>query len=363
LRLGSTALTESTGMGARARLFLIAFAAIAFAAISHPSSGAGAVYPGEMASDATLLEESAVEPEAAASEEPAAEPAPEAEVVASEEPAATTAPEAEVVASEEPAATTAPEAEVVASEEPVSPPAPEAESVASEEPVTAPAPQAESAADEGLAAEVAAAPAELVLEGPPAEIAAAAPSEELAAEATPAEAAVAEPTVDAPVATLPVALEAAVPEVPELATPVAEPEQSVVIQSSSERDSVPPISGELRAVLLADAPTGLTRIAEVSSAGTTTRTTSGRPARGSVERPAAEVGWPLQIPSPSAPPVPSRLGFTFNGQAPTGGSFRADLALAVSAFVFAFSLMARVARPASSRLLEAALVTRVPQPG
>jgi len=159
------------------------------------------------------------------------------------------------------------------------------------------------------------------------------------------------------------ALEAAVLEEPELATPVAEPEQSVVIQTSSELESLPPISGELRAVLLADAPTKLTRIADVSSAGTTTRTASGRPDRGSVERPASEVNWPLQIPSPSAPPVPSRLGFTFNGQAPTGGSFRADLALAVSAFVFAFSLMARVARPASSRLLEAALVTRVPQPG
>jgi len=180
---------------------------------------------------------------------------------------------------------------------------------------------------------------------------------------TPAEETVAEPTVDAAVETLPVALEAAVLEEPELATPVAEPEQSVVIQTSSELESLPPISVELRAVLLADAPTKLTRIADVSSAGTTTRTASGRPDRGSVERPASEVNWPLQIPSPSAPPVPSRLGFTFNGQAPTGGSFRADLALAVSAFVFAFSLMARVARPASSRLLEAALVTRVPQPG
>ena len=344
-------MTESTGMGARARLFLIAFATIAIAAIGHPSIGAGATYPGEVAPDATLLEESAVELEAAASEAPVAETATEAEVVASEEPVADPATEAEVVGSEESAAATVPEAE----------------SAASEEPVTAPAPQAESAADElaaeALAAEVVAVPAEPVLEGPPAEIAAAAPSEELAAEAPPAEEAVAEPTVDAPVATLPVALEAAVPEVPELATPVAEPEQSVVIQSSSERESVPPISGELRAVLLADAPTSLTRIAEVSSAGATTRTASGRPARGSVERPAAEVGWPLQLPSPSAPPVPSRLGFTFNGQAPTGGSFRADLALAVSAFVFAFSLMARVARPASSRLLEAAFVTRVPQPG
>jgi hypothetical protein len=251
----------------------------------------------------------------------------------------------------------------------VEPVSAETESAASEEPVVEPvSAETESAADEvaaeGLAADPEAAPAEPVLEGPPAEVAAAAvPGEEPAAEVTPAEEVVAEPTVDAPVEALPVALEAAVPEESELATPVAEPEQSVVIQTASELESLPPISGELRAVLLADAPTSLTRIAEVSSAGTTTRTASGRPARGSDERPASEVGWPLQIPSPSAPPVPSRLGFTFNGQAPTGGSFRADLALAVSAFVFAFSLMARVARPASSRLFDAALVTRVPQPG
>ena len=321
LRLGSTAMTESTGMGARARLFLIAFATIAIAAIGHPSIGAGAVYPGEIASDdATLLEEQTVESEATATEEPVPEPAPV-----------------------------------------------ETESAATEETVAAPAPESVSAVDElaaeGLAADPEAAPAEPVLEGPPAEVAAAVPAEEPAAEVTPAEETVAEPTVGAAVETFPVALEAAVLEEPELATPVAEPEQSVVIQTSSELESLPPISGELRAVLLADAPTKLTRIADVSSAGTTTRTASGRPDRGSVERPASEVGWPLQIPSPSAPPVPSRLGFTFNGQAPTGGSFRADLALAVSAFVFAFSLMARVARPASSRLLEAALVTRVPQPG
>jgi len=338
LRLGSTAMTESTGMGARARLFLIAFATIAIAAIGHPSIGAGAVYPGEIASDdATLLEEQTVESEATATEEPVAEPAPV-------------------------------ETESAATEEPVAEPVPvETESAATEETVAAPAPESVSAVDElaaeGLAADPEAAPAEPVLEGPPAEVAAAVPAEEPAAEVTPAEETVAEPTVDAAVETLPVALEAALLEEPELATPVAEPEQSVVIQTSSELESLPPISGELRAVLLADAPTKLTRIADVSSAGTTTRTASGRPDRGSVERPASEVNWPLQIPSPSAPPVPSRLGFTFNGQAPTGGSFRADLALAVSAFVFAFSLMARVARPASSRLLEAALVTRVPQPG
>jgi hypothetical protein len=331
-------MTESTGMGARARLFLIAFATIAIAAIGHPSIGAGAIYPGEVASDdATLLEEQTVESEATATEEPVAEPAPV-------------------------------ETESAATEEPVAEPVPvETESAATEETVAAPAPESVSAVDElaaeGLAADPEAAPAEPVLEGPPAEVAAAVPAEEPAAEVTPAEETVAEPTVDAAVETLPVALEAAVLEEPELATPVAEPEQSVVIQTSSELESLPPISVELRAVLLADAPTKLTRIADVSSAGTTTRTASGRPDRGSVERPASEVGWPLQIPSPSAPPVPSRLGFTFNGQAPTGGSFRADLALAVSAFVFAFSLMARVARPASSRLLEAALVTRVPQPG
>jgi ribonuclease E len=338
LRLGSTAMTESTGMGARARLFLIAFAAIALAAIGHPSIGAGAIYPGEIASDdATLLEEQTVESEATAIEEPVAEPVPV-------------------------------ETESAATEETVAEPVTETESAATEDPVAAPAPETESAADElaaeGLAADPEAAPAEPVLEGPPAEVAAAAvPGEEPAAEVTPAEEAVVEPTVDAPVEALPVALEAAVPEESELATPVAEPEESVVIQTASELESLPPISGELRAVLLADAPTSLTRIAEVSSAGTTTRTASGRPARGSDERPASEVGWPLQIPSPSAPPVPSRLGFTFNGQAPTGGSFRADLALAVSAFVFAFSLMARVARPARSRLFDAALVTRVPQPG
>jgi hypothetical protein len=335
------AMTESTGMGARARLFLIAFAAIVIAAIGHPSIGAGAIYPGEIASDATPLEEPAVEP--------VVEPAPESVSVASDE---------AVVES-------APEPVSAASEEPVAAPAPEPESAASEEPLAAP--EAESAADElaaeGPAADPEAAPAEPVLEGPPAEIAAAVPAEQPAAEVTPAEETVAEPTVDTPVETLPVALEVAMLEEPGLTTPVAEPEQSVVIQTSSELESLPPISGELRAVLLADAPTSLTRIAEVSSAGTTTRTASGRPDRESAERPASEIGWPMQIPSPSAPPVPSRLGFTFNGQAPTGGSFRADLALAVGAFVFAFSLMARVARPASSRLLEAALVTRVPQPG
>ncbi len=345
------AMTESTGMGARARLFLIAFAAIAIAAIGHPSIGAGAIYPGETGTDATPLEEPAVESESAATEETVVEPATETESAATEETVA------------EPA----PVPESAASEEPVAEPAPVPESAASEEPVAAPAPDTESAADElvaeGPAADPEAAPAEPVLEGPPAEIAAAVPAEEPAAEVTPAEETVAEPTVETPVETLPVALEVAVLEEPGLTTPVAEPEQSVVIQTSSELESLPPISGELRAVLLADAPTSLTRIAEVSSAGTTTRTASGRPDRESAERPASEIGWPMQIPSPSAPPVPSRLGFTFNGQAPTGGSFRADLALAVGAFIFAFSLMARVARPASSRLLEAALVTRVPQPG
>jgi hypothetical protein len=328
--LGSTAMTESTGMGARARLFLIAFAAITIAAISHPSLGAGAIYPGENASGTTSVEAPAVEP--------ASEPAPVAESTATEAPAV----------------------------EPASEPAPVDEGTASEESVAAPTPVAESAADElaaeGLAAEADPAPAEPVLEGPPAEAAAAAPGEEPAA-VTPVEEVVAEPTGDAPVATLPVALEAAAPEEPELATPAAEPEQSVVIQTSSELESLPPISGELRTVLLTDGPMTLTRLADVSSVGTTRRTASDRPARGPVDRTASEVGWPPQIPSPSAPPVPSRLALTFSGQAASGGSFRADLALALSAFVFAFSLMARVASPVNSRLHEAALVTRVPQPG
>jgi hypothetical protein len=336
-------MTESTGIGARTRLFLIAFAAITIAAISHPSLGAGAIYPGEMEPGTTLLEDPAVEPVSGA------------------------APETESTASEEPVSGAAPETESAASEEPAAAPAPAAESAASEEPAAAPAPAVESAADglaaEGLAAEADPAPAEPVPEGPPAEVTAAAPGDESAAEVTPAQEVVAEPTGDAPVATLPVVLEAAVPEQPELATPVAEPGQSVVIQTSSEPESLPPISGELRAVLLTDAPATLTRLADVSSVGTTRRTASDRPARGPVERPASEVGWPLQIPSPSAPPVPSRLALTFSGQAASGGSFRADLALALSAFAFAFSLMARVARPVNSRLLEAALVTRVPQPG
>ena len=106
MRLGSTAMTESTGMGARARLFLIAFATIAIAAIGHPSVGAGAIYPGEMATAATPLEEPAVEAEATATEEPVAEPVPvETESAATEGPVAEPVPvETVSAASEGPAA-------------------------------------------------------------------------------------------------------------------------------------------------------------------------------------------------------------------------------------------------------------------
>jgi hypothetical protein len=307
----------------RAGLFLIAFAALAIAAIGHPSLGAGAIYPGEMAP----LEEGGDVSTSVPATSPAEEPS-STDLLVSDDPVE--APTAEL-----PVESPAPEPPV---ESPIaeSPPA---------EPPTAEPPPLEIATTESPPLETPTAESVDTGEVPP-----------LVTEG------LKDPAGGAPVATLPAAPEAAVQEEPELA-PVAEPGLSVVIRTSSEGESLRPITGELRAVLLVDAPTTLTRLADVSSVGTTTRTASGRPARGSVERPSSEVGWLLQIPSPSAPPVPSRLDFTFNEQAPTGGSFRADLALALSVVVFAFSLMARVARPVNSRLLEAALVTRVPQPG
>jgi len=318
-------MTESTGMRARARLFLIAFAAIAIAAISHPSLGAGATYSSELAPGTTPLVE-------VSSSAPATGPA--------EEPSSTG-----LVVSDDPVEAPTPEPPA---EPPIAEP-PLAEPPTAEPPPVAP-PNAE------------APPLEIpTTESPPLETPTAEPVD--TGEVPPlVTEGLEDPAVGAPVATLPTTPEAAVQEEPELA-PVAEPGRSVVIQTSSERESLRPITGELRAVLLADAPSSLARLADVSSVGTTTRTASGRPARGPVERPASEVRWPLQIPPPSEPPVPNRVAFTFNGQAPTGGSFRADLALALSAFAFAFSLMARVARPVSSRLHEAALVARVPQPG
>ncbi|MGI8606803.1 MAG: hypothetical protein ACR2L0_06585 [Gaiellaceae bacterium] len=171
-----------------------------------------------------------------------------------------------------------------------------------------------------------------------------------------------DPTIGAAVATPPITLEATVIEEPEL-TPVAEVGQSVVIQTSTDRESLRPITSELRAVFLADASSSLARLADVSSVGTTTRTASGRSASGPVERPAPEVRWPLHVPPPSEAPAPSRVAVTFSGQAPGGSSFWTDLALALTAAAFVFSLMARVARPVSSRFHEAALVARTPQPG
>jgi hypothetical protein len=170
-----------------------------------------------------------------------------------------------------------------------------------------------------------------------------------------------DPALGAPVA-LPTTPEAAVPEEPELA-PVVKEAQSVVIQSSSQAEAGRPLTHELRAILIADAPSRLTTLADVSSAGTTGRTASGGPARKSVERPESEVSWPLQIPSPPTPPVSSPLSATFSGPGPTGSGILTDLALAMSAVILAFSLMARVARPVSSRLHGAALFARVPRPG
>jgi hypothetical protein len=295
-------------MGARARLFLLAFLAIAIAAISHPSLGAGATYSSD---PAPVVSEAPAE---APTAEPPAEP-PVAEPLPVESPVA------------EPPPTEPP---VV--EPPVADPPPTEPPVA--EPPTAGPPPSETPAPEPVDTG----------EAPP-------PMPEGL-----------DPAVGAPVETPPTTPDAPVLEEPE-SSPIAKPGQSVVIQTPSEGESVRPIPGELRAVLLADAPSSLSRLADVSSVGTTARTASGRPARGPVERPISEVRWPLEFPSPDAPPVPSRLAFTFNGQAASGSSFRADLALALSAVALGFSLMARVARPVSSRFHEAALVTRVPQPG
>lgn len=329
MALGVAAMTESTGMGARARLFLAAFVAIAIIAISHPSLGTGATYSSEPALGSTAL----VDTGDVLSSAPATSP--------TEEPSSS-----DLVVSDDPAAPTA--------EPPVESPAPEPSSglPIAEPPTAEPPPVAPPIAE--------APPLEIpTTEQPPLETPTAEPVD--TGEVPPL---VTEGLEDpaAPVATLPTTPEVAVQEEPELA-PVTEDGQSVVIQTSSEAESLGPIPSELRAVLLADASSKLTRIADVSSVGTTTRTASGRPARGPVERPVSEVRWPQQIPSPSAPPVPSRLAITLSGQAASGSGFRADLALALSAIALAFSLMARVARPVSSRLHEAALVARVPQPG
>jgi hypothetical protein len=295
----------------RASIFLIVFAAIAIAAISHPALGAGAIYPGEMGPA----------PEAPTAEPPVDSPAPEPLVES---------PTAEPPPVEDPTAESPPAEPPTAEPPPAEPPTVEPPlEIQTTEPPPAEAPPAEPVATGEVPPPV---------------------TEGLEA-----------PAGGASVATLPAIPEAPVQEEPEL-VPVAEPVLSVVIQTSGE-GSLRPIKGELRAVLLVDAPTTLTRLADVSSVGTTTRTASSRPARGPVERTASEVGWPLQIPAPSAPPVPSHLALTFSGHAASGGSFRADLALALSALAIVFSLMAQVARPVNSRLDEAALVTRVPQPG
>jgi hypothetical protein len=304
----------------RASLFLIVFAAIAIAAISHPSLGAGAIYPGEI------------------------EPAPEAPTAGP--PVESPVPEPPV---ESPVAEPPPAEDATAESPPAEPPT--AEPPPAEPPTAEPPPAEPSTVEPPLEIQTTEPPPP---EAPPAEPVATGEVPPPVTEGLEA------PAGGAPVATLPAT--PPVPEEPE-PVPVAEPGRSVVIQTSSEGESLPPITGELRAVLLVDAPTTLTRLADVSSAGTTRRTASGRPAPGPVERPASEVGWPLQIPAPSAPPVPSRLALTFSGQAASGGSFRADLALALSALALVFSLMAQVARPVNSRLHEAVLATRVPQPG
>jgi hypothetical protein len=317
-------MTESTGMGARARLFLAAFVAIAIIAISHPALGMGATYSSEPALASTALVDTGDVLSSAPATSPAEEPS-SSGVVVSDDPAEAPTPGPAV---ESPA------------------PGPSA-SLPVAEPLTAEPPIAE------------APPLEIpTTEQPPLETPTAEPVD--TGEVPPLVTGVEDPA--APVATLPITAEAAVQEEPEIA-PVSEAGQSVVIQTSSEAESLRPIPRELRAVLLADGSSNLTRLADVSSVGTTTRTGSGRPARGPVERPVSEVRWPQQIPSPSAPPVPSRLAITASGQAASGSGFRADLALALSAIALAFSLMARVARPVSSRFHEAALVARVPQPG
>jgi hypothetical protein len=324
--LGVAAMTESTGMGARARLFLAAFVAIAIIAISHPALGTGATYSSEPAVASTALVDTGDVLSSAPATSPAEEPS-SSGLVVSDDPAEAPAPEPAV---DSPAPE--PSASLPVAEPLTAAPPPIAEAPPLEIPTTEQPPLETPTAEPVDTGEV----PPLVTEG------------------------LEDPA--APVATLPTTAEAAVQEEPELA-PVSEAGQSVVIQTSSEAESLWPIPRELRAVLLADGSSNLTRLADVSSVGTTTRTGSGRPARGPVERPVSEVRWPQQIPSPSAPPVPSRLAITASGQAASGSGFRADLALALSAIALAFSLMARVARPVSSRFHEAALVARVPQPG
>jgi len=326
--LGSiAAMTESTGMGARARLFLIALAATAIAAVSHPALGAGATFATDPALDTTLL----VEGGDGSSGVPAASqegvPSSTSPVVA--DPAET--PTVEQPASPQFAET--PAEPLVADPQPIVV-STVVEALPGELPATESTPLETPTAEPVNSGEV----PQLVTQG----------SED--------------PALGAPVVTPMTEPEAVVAEALGLA-PVTAPGQSVVIQTSSEGDSIRPLTGELRAVLIADAPTRLTRLADVLSVGTTTRTASGRPARGPVERPASELRWPLQIPVPSEAPVPSRVAFSSNGQAPTGGSFRPDLALALSAIALVFSLLTQVARPVNSRLHEAALVARVPQPG
>ncbi|HYM63810.1 MAG TPA: hypothetical protein VES61_03940 [Gaiellaceae bacterium] len=320
-------MTESTGMGVRTRLFLTAFAVIAITAISHPALGAAATFASDPAPDATLV----VEGGDASSSAPAAsqegEPSSTSPVVA--DPAET--PTVELPASPQIAET--PAEPLVADPQPIVAPT-VVEATPLELPANDSPPLATPTAEQVNTGEM----PQLVTQGS------------------------VDPALGAPVVTPTTAPEAVAPEEPELA-PVAAPGQSVVIQTSSEGDSVRPLTGEVRAVLLADAPTFLTRLADVSSVGTTTRTASGRPAQGPVERPASELRWPLQIPPPSEAPIPSRVAFTSNGQAPTGGSFRPDLALALSAVALVFSLLTQVARPVNSRLHEAALVARIPQPG
>ena len=311
-------MTRPTDIGARTRLFLIALAASASVAISLPSLAAAVTSVSEPATT------------------PAEDPSSTGPVVSDD---STESPAPEPVA--EP-----PVAEPVA-EPPVAEPTPV------EPPSTVPLPLETP-----------------TTEPPPLETPTAEPSplETPTAEpvdngevAPPVTDGFEDPALGAPVA-LPTTPEAAVPEEPELA-PVVEQGQSVVMQASSQGETGRPLTRELRAILLADAPSRLTTLADVSSAGTTGRTASGRPARKSVERPKSEVSWPLQIPSSPTPPMPSPLSATFAGPGPTASSFLTDLALALSAVILAFSLMARVARPVSSRARGAALFTRVPQPG
>ena len=301
-------MTRPTDIGARTRLFLIALAASASVAISLPSLAAAVTSVSEPATT------------------PAEDPGSTGPVVSDD---STESPAPEPVA-EPPVA------------EPVAVP-PVAEPTPVEPPSTEPLPLDSP-----------------TTEPPPLETPTAEPVDN-GEVAPPVTDGFEDPALGAPVA-LPTTPEAAVPEEPELA-PVVEQGQSVVMQASSQGETGRPLTHELRAILLADAPSRLTTLADVSSAGTTGRTASGRPARKSVERPKSEVSWPLQIPSSPTPPVSSPLSATFSGPGPTGSGFLTDLALALSAVILAFSLMARVARPVSSRARGAALFARVPQPG